>query len=135
MRPAFLLCVLSLVLVACGAESRDSAKEFTGAERSVAAAVEDLESAARKNEGEKVCTTLLSARLLAALKQRGTNCESALEDAFSDADSLDLTVDDITIRGTAATAKVTSGTGSKKKTDTVALEKVGAGWRISSLAA
>jgi hypothetical protein len=135
MRPALLFCVLSLTLVACGTTSRDSTKEFKGAERGVAAAVEDLESAARKNDGDKVCTTLLSARLLAALKERGTNCEKALEDAFSDADALDLTVDDVTIRGTTASAKVTSGTGSKKRTDTLELEKVGAAWRISSLTA
>jgi len=133
MRPALLLCILSLALVACGAGSRDSAEEFTGAERGVAAAVEDLESAARKNEGEKVCTTLLSARLLASLRARGTDCEEALAGAFRDADSLDLTVDDITIRGTTASAKVTSGTGSKEKTETLELEKVGAAWRISSL--
>jgi hypothetical protein len=135
MRLALLLCVLSLALAACGSGSRDSAEEFAGAERTVAAAVEDLESAARKNEHARACTKLLSARLLAAIKARGTNCETALDDAFSDADSLDLTVDDVTIRGATATAKVTSGTGSKKRTDTLQLEKVGAAWRISSLSA
>jgi len=135
MRPALLLCILSLALVACGATSRDSAKEFTGAERGVAAAVEDLESAARKNEGDKVCARLFSAGLLASIKERGTDCEDALDDAFRDADALDLTVDDVTIRGTTASAKVTSGTGSKKRTDTLELEKVGAAWRISSLSA
>jgi hypothetical protein len=135
MRPALLLCVLSLVLAACGAESRDSAGEFTGAQRGVAAAVEDLESAARKNESEKACTKLLSARLLATLKERGTDCETALEDAFRDADTLDLTVEEVTIRGTTASAKVTSGKGEQKRTDTLELEKVGAAWRISSLTA
>jgi hypothetical protein len=135
MRPALLLCVLSLALAGCGAASRDSAKDFKGAERGVAAAVEDLESAARKNDGEKVCTRLLSARLLASLKERGTDCADALDDAFRDADALDLSVEDVTIRGATASAKVTSGTGSKKRTDTLELEKVGAAWRISSLSA
>ena len=41
----------------------------------------------------------------------------------------------MSISGTKATAKVTSGTGSRKQTDTLALEKVGAAWRISSLSA
>jgi hypothetical protein len=135
MRPAVLLCVLSLGLAACGAAPRDSAKDFKGAERSVAATVEDLESAARKNDSAKVCTKLLATSLLTSLKARGTNCSAELKDAFKDADSLDLTVDDVTIRGTTASAKVTSGTGSKKKTETLELEKVGAGWRISSLSA
>ncbi|MDP1848982.1 MAG: hypothetical protein Q8K79_14415 [Solirubrobacteraceae bacterium] len=135
MRFAVLLCLLALSLGACGAEPRDSAKEFTGAERAVAAAVEDLESAARDDDTDAVCTKLFAATLLASLEQRGTNCESAVKDAFDDADSMDLTVDDVTIRGERASAKVTSGTGSNKKTDTLELEKVGAAWRISSLRA
>ncbi len=135
MRPVLLLCVLSLALAACGAESGDSAEEFKGAERGVASAVEDLESAARENDGAKVCTRLFAASLLASIKEKGNDCAAALEDAFRDADSLDLKVDDITISGTKASAKVTSGTGGKKKTDTLELEKVGAAWRISSLRA
>ena len=39
----------------------------------------------------------------------------------------------MTISGTTASAKVTSGTGGEKKTDTLELEKAAAGWRISSL--
>ena len=135
MRPAALLCFLALAPAACGAGSRDSAEDFTGAERAVAAAVEDLESAARDGDTEAVCTKLLAETLLATLKQRGTSCEDAVQDAFEDADSLDLTVDDVTISGSRASAKVTSGTGNNKKSDTLELEKVGAAWRISSLRA
>ncbi len=135
MKPAALLCFLVLWLAACGAEPRDSAKEFTGAERAVAAAVEDLESAARDDDTDAVCTKLLAESLLTSLQQRDTTCKSAVKDAFDDADSVDLTVDDVTIRGETASAKVTSGTGSNQRTDTLELEKVGAGWRISSLRA
>lgn len=135
MKPAALLCFLALSLAACGAESRDSAEEFTGDERAVAAAVEDLESAARDDDSEAVCTKLLAESLLTRLEQQGTNCRSAVKDAFKDADSLDLTVDDVTISGQSATAKVTSGTGANEQTDTLELEKVGAAWRISSLRA
>ena len=134
MRPAVLLCVLSLALAACGAAPRNSAEDFEGAERSVAAAVEDLESAARDDDSAEVCTKLLAERLLASLEKQETNCATAVKDAFQDADSLDLTVDDVTISGTKASAKVTSGTGDAKKTDTLELEKAGAAWRISSLA-
>ena len=101
-------------------------KEFKGEQAAVAAAVEDLESAARDNDAGETCTKLFSAGLLATIKEQGKNCETAVEDAFKDADSLDLTVDEVSITGTKATAKVTSGTGSNKKTDTLALEKVGA---------
>ena len=133
MKPAVALCVLALALAACGAAPRDSAKEFNGAERDVAATIEDLETAARDDDAERVCTKLFSDRLLATLKEQGTNCPTAVEEAFNDADSLDLTVDDVSISGATARTEVTSGQGSKKKTDTLELEKDGAGWRISSL--
>jgi hypothetical protein len=135
MRPALLLCVLTLLLTACGAEPRDSAKEFTGDERAVAKAVEDLESAARDNDSDIVCTKLLAERLLTTLKEKGTNCQTAVKDAFKDADAMDLTVDDVTINGEQASAKVTSGRGDSQQTDTLQLEKSGAAWRISSLRA
>jgi len=135
MRTALLLCVLALTLAACGAEPRDSAEEFTGDERAVALAVEKLESAARDKDDTEVCTKLFSAQLLATLKARGKNCPAAVKDAFKDADALDLTVEDVTIRGATATAKVTSGTGDDERTDTLALEKAGTAWRISSLQA
>jgi hypothetical protein len=136
MRPALLLCVLAMTLAACGgATPNDSAKHFKGAEHAVAATVEALESAAGKTDGAKVCTRLLAANLLASLKARAIACPAALKEAFKDADTLDLTVEHVTINGTKASAKVTSGTGSKKRTDTLGLEKVGADWRISSLTA
>jgi hypothetical protein len=135
MKAAVLICVLALTLAACGAEPRDSAEEFTGAERAVAAAVEDLESAARDDDSTEVCTKLFAQTLLSTLRMRGTNCRAAVEDAFEDADALDLTVEDVTIAGTTATAKVTSGTGDSKRTDTLKLVKAGAAWRISSLQA
>ena len=135
MRPALLLCFLALLLTACGATPTDSAEDFTGEERAVAAAVESLESAARDSDSEAVCTRLLSERLLSTLERQGTECRSAVEDAFRDADALDLVVEDVTIDGTRATAEVTSAAGDNERTDTLALEKVGERWRISSLQA
>ncbi|HEV2777114.1 MAG TPA: hypothetical protein VGV90_16105 [Solirubrobacteraceae bacterium] len=135
MRLALLLCFLALGLAACGAEPRDSAQDFAGDERAVAAAVEDLESAARDNDTEAVCTKLFAQRLLSTLEQGGTDCAEAVEDAFQDADAMEITVDEVTISGDTARATVTSGTGDNEKTDTLELEKVGATWRISSLQA
>ena len=133
MRAALALCLLALTLASCGATAKDSAKDFKGPESGVAAAVETLETAARDNDTGETCTKLFSAGLLATIKERGRDCRSAVKDAFKDADTVDLTVDDVSITGTKATVKVTSGTGSHKKIDTLALEKVGAGWRISTL--
>jgi hypothetical protein len=135
MRSALLLCVLALTLASCTATPRDSAKDFKGDEQAVAQAVEDLETAADKNDSDAACTKLFAPQLLASLKQNDKTCKTAVKDAFDDADSTDLSVEDVTITGTKATAKVTSGTGNKKRTDTLELEKSGAAWRISSLQA
>jgi hypothetical protein len=133
MRSAFALCLLAVTLAACGAPQKDSTKDFKGAERGVASAVEALESAARDNDAGKTCTQLFAASLLATVKAHGTDCVDAVKRAFKDATALDLTVEDVTIAGAKATATVTSGTGSSKQTDTLGLEKVRAGWRISAL--
>ncbi len=133
MRTAALLCLLALVVAGCGGAARDSAKEFKGEEQKVAAVVEALEDAARKDDPDTVCAKLFTDSRLAVLKEQGTNCKTGVKDSFEDADSFDITVDDVTISGTAATAKVTAGTGSKKKTETLELKRDGAVWKIDSL--
>ena len=136
MRPARLICVLALcALTACGAEPRNSAEDFKGDEQAVAATVENLESAARDNDPDTVCTKVFAPRLLSTLQQQGTDCAEAVEDAFRDADAREITVEEVTISGDTARAQVTSGVRGTKKTDTLELEKVGAVWRISSLGA
>ena len=134
MRPALTVCLVALLLSACGGNApRDSAEEFSGPDKAVAAAVEAMEEAAREDDARRLCTDLLSQKLLATLREQGTTCTTAAREAFKDASSKDLTVDDVTIRGDTATAKVISGSGSNEKTDTLQLERAGAGWRISSL--
>src|SRR5687768_433809 len=107
MRSALALCLLAMTLAACGAAPRDSAEEFKGEQAAVASAVEDLESAARDNDAGQACTKLFSSGLLATIKEQGKNCETAVEDAFTDADLVDLTVEQVSINGTKATVKVT----------------------------
>jgi len=134
MRSALAVCLLALLLSACGsAAPRNSAEQFSGAERAVAAAVEGVEEAANDDDADRLCTRLLSEKLLATLEEQGTSCTTAVSDAFKDASSKDLTVEDVTISGDTATAKVISGSGSSEKTDTLQLEQAGEAWKISSL--
>ena len=134
MRTAALLCLLAGAVAGCGSASSDSTKEFKGEEQKVAAAVEQIEKAARDNKPDTVCTRLFTDTRLTALKAQGTNCKTGVKEAFKDADSFDVTVDDVTISGNAATVKVTSGTGSDKKTDTLELKREGGDWKVDSLA-
>jgi len=135
MRSLAALCLSALALAGCGAAPRDSAKDFKGAEGPVAKTVENLEQAARDNDPAKVCKTLLSAKLLTALRQQGTNCNTGVKEAFKDADSLDLTVDKVSITGATATAKVKYRSLSEDKTATLQLDQEGRAWKISSLGA
>lgn len=137
MRPVVALCVLAVAVGGCGgASAGDSAKDFDGPERAVAKAIEELETAAADDDAAKVCKQLLSDSLLAALQKQGTNCTRAVKEAFDDADSVELEVDDVTIAGggQTATARVVSGRpGADKKTDVLKLERDGPAWKISAL--
>jgi hypothetical protein len=134
MRTALTLCLLAFVLSACGSNApSDSAEDFSGAERAVATTVEEMEDAAREDDPDRLCTELFSEQLLAALKRQGTNCATAAREAFEDASSKELTVEDVTISGDTATAKVISGTGSNEKTDTLQFQRAGSAWKISAL--
>jgi hypothetical protein len=136
MRSPLALCLVTVAVSGCGAAApRDSAEEFSGEKRAVAAAIEAMETAARDNDTKRLCRRLLTPRLQAAVKEAGTDCVTAIRDSFKDAGSKDLTVDDVSISGNTATAKVISGAGSDEKTDTLKLEKIGADWRVASLLA
>ena len=132
MRSLAALCLLALAVAGCGAAPRDSAQDFKGEERAVAAVVERLETAARDDKPDVVCTRLLSSKLLEALRRQGTNCTTGVEESFQDAESLDLTVDDVAIRGTRATAKVGYRSGSEDKAATLDLDREGGAWKISA---
>jgi hypothetical protein len=133
MRPLAALCLLALALAGCGTAPRDSAQDFKGDEQAVAKVVERLEKAARDDDPGFVCKQLLSTKLLAALSKQGTNCNTGVKEAFKDADSLDLTVDGVAIRGATASAKVKYRSLSKDKTATLLLDRQGSAWKISSL--
>jgi hypothetical protein len=132
-RTAAVLSLLALVATGCGGATKDSTKQFKGEEQKVASVVEQIEKAARDNKPDTVCAKLFTPARLKIIKTLGTNCRTGVKDAFKDADSFDLTVDDVTIDGDTATAKITSGTGSKKKTDMLSLKRDGTVWKVDAL--
>lgn len=134
------LVTVALTLSACGQTSKDSAGDFEGDQKAVAQTVEDLQSAASKADGDKICDELLAADLVAKIKATAqkddpkATCGDGLKDALRDADSFELQVKKVAINGTTATATVESDDkGDDKATDTLTLTKAGDGWKISSL--
>jgi hypothetical protein len=128
---------LASLVVAAGcapqsSSSSSSSTKFTGAQKDVAQAVEDLESAANDGDGAKICTDIISAQFRQKLAARGA-CASVVKKAIKDADSVSMKVDQVRINGDTATARVTYETGKKDRTGTIPLVRQGAGWRIDTL--
>jgi hypothetical protein len=131
-----LLAALPLVLSACGQAAKDSAGDFQGDQKAVAQAVEDLQSASKKHDGAKICSSLLAPALVTKIKTASKGaCDTAVTDALDDADSYELQVQKVTINGTTASAVVKSEGGSKDRIDTLQLVKDGGGWKIATLGA
>jgi hypothetical protein len=107
-RPAAGLVAL-LVLAGCGAGQASSEDRFAGAEREVAAQVEELQAAGQSDEPEEICANILSRRLVQELEAAGTTCNEEMDKAIQDADDFELDVRDVTIRGSQATARVRRG--------------------------
>jgi outer membrane lipoprotein-sorting protein len=131
-----LLVALPLVLGACGQAAKDSASDFQGDQKAVAQTLEDLQSASRKQEGDKICAALLAPALVAQIKKAsGGDCGKGVKDALSDADSFELQVQKVTISGNKASAVVKSEGGDKDRVDTLELVKDGAVWKVATLGA
>lgn len=131
-----LLVALPLVLGACGQAAKDSASDFKGDQKVVAQTVEDLQSAGRKNDSAKICSTLLASVLVSQIeKTSGKDCEQGLKDAISDADSFELQVQKVTISKDVAYVVVKSEGGDKDRVDTWELIKEGGEWKVATLGA
>ena len=131
MRRLALLPLALVALAGCG-EGASSAGDFEGREREVAEVLEDLQETARSGDEQRVCR-LLARSLLERLEQRGLSCPRAVSAALDDADTFDLTVRQVRVSGSTATARVAATSGEDAPTDSVRLVREGANWRIASL--
>ena len=127
-RLALPIAVLATLAVAgCGAQS--SGGSFEGEEEQVAQVFDDLAEAGQKGDERRVCRQLLAEELVRELG----DCNATVDDALKASDSFDLTVEDVAIRGTSATAKVQPGRGGDDETRTVTLAKEGDAWKLADL--
>jgi hypothetical protein len=132
MRPAVATSAVlaALALGACGEAS--TAGKFTGEEETVATVVEDLQRDGERGEADKICDDLLTEELQSQLKAGSASCAAELKKALEDADSFELEVQDVSISGTTATAKVKGPDEGDGVLRTLELEKSGDDWRIAS---
>ena len=129
---ATVLSAAALALAGCGA-SASSAGNFAGAERDVADQVEALQSAGESRDGAKLCDDVLARELRERMAARGSTCAEQVEQAMADADDFRIDVEDVTIQGARATARVRARSDGAERQKTIALVRERGGWRVSSL--
>jgi hypothetical protein len=127
-----LLCLplCAVALAACGATV--STAGFTGEKHAVAQTISNLQAAATAAEQKKICAEYLSAAVVTRLS--GTKgCEAAIKSQLTEVDSLEVTVESVTLAadGKSASARVKSIHEGKKALSTLPLVKEGGKWKIS----
>ena len=141
MRRAVLLLLPILAVAAlAGCGETDNSKDFKGAQKDVAQAIDDLGSHARKLDAAKICDRMLTPDLKAKLavlatkrSGRGSDCADQLKDSLRDADAFEMDVQSMRIDG--STAAVTVKVKTSADRDPVStLQLVNQrGWRVAQL--
>ena len=128
-RPMPLIALLLAVLALSGctaANQNTSAGSFKGAERDAAQAIDDLKAS---RDPEEICSRIFTDAFAKSLEADGHDCVDEVQATIRDTANTDMDVDDVTVSGDRATAKVSQG----DDTATFELEKSGNSWQISSL--
>jgi len=125
---------LLLAALASGcAGSASSAGEFKGEEKNVAEVVEKLQTAGETGDAETICDEVLSQELRDQIKEAGSTCADELDKAIHDADDFDLEVEDVTIDGDEATAKVRGRDRGEERVREFEFVRERGEWRATSL--
>jgi hypothetical protein len=129
-----LAAVLLLAALASGcAGTPSSAGDFEGEEKNVAEVVEKLQAAGETGDAAEICDEVLAKELRDQIQEAGSTCEQELDKAIKDADDFDLEVEDVTIQGDTATAKVKGRDRGEERVRDFDFVREGGGWRATSL--
>ena len=131
---ALLAVLLALAALASGcAGSASSAGNFQGEERKVADLVEKLQSAGETGDAREICEDVLAKELRDQIAEAGSNCEQEIDKAIDDADDFELEVEDVTISGNTATAKVKGEDRGEERVRDFEFVREGPNWRATNL--
>jgi hypothetical protein len=136
MRRSLLALPLALAALAAGCTSSagtSSAGDFEGEEKQVAEQVEKLETAGKGTDAETICNDILAKSFSDQIASAGSTCVDEVDKAIKDADDFSLDVEDVTITGNTATAKVKGKEAGKDQVRTFEFEREGSDWRATSL--
>ena len=124
--------VLAALASGC-AGSSSSADDFKGEEKKVAELVEKLETAGETGDAGTICDEVVAKELRDQIQEAGSTCEQELEKAIEDADDFELDVEDVTIDGDRATAKVKGRDRGEERVRDFEFVREGSEWRATSL--
>ena len=135
MRRSLLAIGLALVLPVAGCTSgaSSSSSDFTGEEKQVADQVEKIESAGKSGDAKAICDDVLAKSVADAIAAAGSTCDEEMDKAIKDADDYSLDVEDVTVDGDKATAKVKGKQDGKDVVRTFQFERDGSTWRATNL--
>src|SRR4051794_32146734 len=108
MRIPVLAAVLAALLMAGCSQATTSGGDFKGEEKAVADVVADLSTAGSRRKPADICDKLVTADLKGQIAAGQRDCAEEMKKAVEDADGFDLEVEDVTIDGDSATARVRS---------------------------
>jgi hypothetical protein len=121
----------TIALGGCGGgDDENNADQFEGDEQEVAQVVDRLGEAARGGDVKTICEELVTVELQRSVRQAsGTSCgEEFTENVVSDETRFE--VDDVTVQGQQATAKVTD---QADRRSTIQFQRVEGDWRIARI--
>ncbi len=122
-----LLAALAVVLAACG--ETGAAGGFEGEEAAVAEVVDGLAEASRDRDEGRICAGVLTSELASRLG----DCEQQIGAVIDAADTLDVSVEDVTLQGRdRARARVRAGRDEDDER-IITLARSGGQWRIADL--
>jgi hypothetical protein len=126
------LCALAFALgiAACGETA--STGNFKGESRNVAQTVANFQTDVTASDQKKLCKNDLAGALTARFKDSG-GCEAAIKAALHGIDSLNLTIEAITVKGKTAVAQVKSTYSGKSRITTLTLVQEGTHWKVSGV--
>jgi CRISPR/Cas system-associated protein Csm6 len=133
LRTAATALALAALLAGCGSTSSSSSSDFSGEEKQVADVVEQLQSDGESRDAKGICEDVLASALVKQIQQAGSTCEAEIDKAIRDADDYDLEVQDVTITGDTATAKVKGRVGDADQVREFKFVREKAGWRAADL--
>src|SRR3954454_6726324 len=125
-RRRFVALLAGIALAGCGGGPTE--------EQQVRDIVDAFSKATATKDYDKLCKELLAPKLLEQVEQAGLPCEVALSKGLGEVKDPKVTIGQITVSASSATADVqTSAAGEQPSRDTLKLSKAGGRWRIASL--